>query len=192
MRHKRGRCLSSVLLLLLNNINNKEVSHNNISNKDNNEIISTSNGHLPIIKRYTSKLLPKKMSSVATGMAKAIIIRSAGLCGRFSSSMNLSSSASSRPKRPPTAFLSFLSDFRPRNAHLSLTEASREAASRWSAMNEDEKRPYMDKTEREMATWKENMAKYEKQKKAFIEPSEFSAVCCLAGNAEHINVLKLN
>ncbi|XP_062219867.1 HMG1/2-like protein [Phragmites australis] len=92
--------------------------------------------------------------------------------------------ASGKPKRPPSAFFVFMSEFRqeyqaqhPENK--SVATVSKAAGEKWRAMSEEEKAPYQDKAGQKKQDYEKSKANFNKKestssKKAKTEDDEGS------------------
>ncbi|KAL5211273.1 hypothetical protein ABZP36_022120 [Zizania latifolia] len=76
--------------------------------------------------------------------------------------------ASGKPKRPPSAFFVFMSEFRqeyqaqnPNNK--SVANVSKAAGEKWRAMSEEEKAPYVDKAGQKKQDYEKSKANFDKK-----------------------------
>ncbi|RCV07716.1 hypothetical protein SEVIR_1G272500v4 [Setaria viridis] len=76
--------------------------------------------------------------------------------------------ASGKPKRPPSAFFVFMSEFRqeyqaqhPDNK--SVAAVSKAAGEKWRAMSEEEKQPYVDQAGQKKQDYEKNKANFDKK-----------------------------
>jgi len=69
-----------------------------------------------------------------------------------------------KPKRPLTGFFRFTKDFRKRYPAMKLTEVTKTAGSEWKALDEAERKKYVDAAASEQADYRKKLAKYKKTK----------------------------
>lgn len=65
-----------------------------------------------------------------------------------------------KPKRPPPAFMIFLSEIRAAHPELTMCEHSKQASARWKAMSMQQKEPYSKRAEKQWQAYMDAMGKY--------------------------------